>query len=367
MNMKKKKIKIVKVKNISNYIIQNIIDYLYVNYKYLIDKNGAQNESYLQKIYNFFIYYLKWFNKTDEKQYKVIETIINEYEIEEHLRISKYKDELFIKKIYNIWKAYLIKIFCSKTIRTVFQKICSDVCKDFKPYDFIVKEELSTIFDEIKFVQFEIEDTFGMTLTDTLTIYEYYKGLNKNYGEDDSKLVFLSFNLITNEHEVLGHLNIRIQNLINRKDVQSPKPSINSNNLLGRNETESGDYIEELLYGSSISNLYYKQILFILDIDNYDCEYTEFKKKFLNCNNCNLKISDNFKSLIKSLNIILDNPDENLRLYTITQNLSKAKESVYQKPLQHKRGAFHYSPELKMKYKEQMKHIMEILKTLKKD
>ena len=117
-----------------------------------------------------------------------------------------------------------------------------------------------------------------MTLTDTFTIYEYYKGLNKNYGEDDSKLVFLSFNLITNEHEVLGHLNIRIQNLINRKDVQSPKQNINSNNFVGRNEAESGDFIEELLYGSNICNLYYKQILFILDIENYNCPYNEFKK-----------------------------------------------------------------------------------------
>ena len=46
-----------------------------------------------------------------------------------------------------------------------------------------------------------------MTLTDSLKIYKYL-GLNENYGENESKFLILSFNVITNEHQVLDNLNI---------------------------------------------------------------------------------------------------------------------------------------------------------------
>ena len=205
-------------------------------------------------------------------------------------------------------------------------------------------------------------------MSDLLTIHEYYKGLNSYYGIDSSKLLSLSFNLINNEHEVLGHLNIRIQSIINRKEIKSPSPNINSKNLKERKEGESGDYIEELLYGSNLNNLSYKEILFILDLDNYDCSYDEFRNKFLKCNDCDVKISKNFNDLINSLKIQIDtNPNDNTKIYNISQKLSKNNEKEYTKPLQHKRGAFHYSPELKMKYEKQFKHILEVIEMVKKE
>ena len=363
-----KNIIIYKIKNIDNYVIENIIDYLYLKYQALLKRENDRKmkESILSKIYNFFFYYINFFNKY-ESQYNKEEIAINEYEIEKYLKLNKYKSELFITKNYNCWKSYLIKIFSSKTIRTAFEKICKEVCTDFKPYDFINDKELNTIFNEIKFFQFPIKNCFGMTLIDTLEIHEYYKGLNKDYEEDISKILSLTFNVVTNEHEILGHLNIRIQNLINRKEVKSPKPNLGNNNLIERDETESGDYIEELLYGKTISSLTYKEMLFILDIGNYNCSYDEFKKKFINCNNSLIKISNDFLKLIKSLNIKISNDIDNSEDYTIGQKLSKAKEKEFKKPLQHRRGAVFYSTEFKMKLQRQSNQIMELLKKLKKE
>lgn len=121
-----------------------------------------------------------------------------------------------------------------------------------------------------------------MTLTDSLKIYQYL-GLNENYGENESKFLILSFNVITNEHQVLDNLNIWIQNLINRKEVKIPKSNSNSKILIGRNKTGLGDYKDELLYGSRIYSTSYNQILFILDIYKYNFSYNEFKNKYLNC------------------------------------------------------------------------------------
>ena len=105
-----------------------------------------------------------------------------------------------------------------------------------------------------------------------------------------------------------------------------------------------------------------------MDINNYNCHYNEFKNNFLDCNNSPLKISQNLKDLLDSLNIkISDNPDEISKTFYISQKFSKFKENEYPKTLQHKRGAFHYSPELKIKSQKQMKEIIELLKTVKKE
>ena len=364
-----KKISIFKVENYSNYIIQYIINYLYKHYDFIIknENKKKEEESYLKKFSNFFAYYLNWFNTIDIRQFKVLKIKINEYEIEKYLKISEYKNELFIKKYYQYWKKYLIKIFTSKTIKSVFRKICSDVCTNFKEYDFINEKELEIIIDEIKYVQFPMEDTFALTLIDSLTIHEYYKGYNANYGENDSKLVYLSFNIIKTEHEALGHLNMRIQKLISGKDIKSPKPNINTKNLTERNEGESGDYIEELLFGSNKNRLSYKEILFILDIGNYECPFTEFKTKFLNCNNCKYELSNSFKKLMDDLGLIIDeDPDKANKIYNISQKLSKNENKEYPKPLQHRRGAFYYSPELKISYERQINDIIEHINKLEK-
>ena len=93
-------------------------------------------------------------------------------------------------------------------------------------------------------------------------------------------MLSLSFNLVTNEHEILRHFNIRLQKILLEKNIKSPI-STNSKNLKKRNE-ESGEYIEQLLYGKVITHLTYNQMLFILDEENYNCSCDEFRNKFVN-------------------------------------------------------------------------------------
>ena len=73
------------------------------------------------------------------------------------------------------------------------------------------------MFKNIIFFSFET-DFVGLSSRETMKIYEYsnYKNLmdihDKNLkNEDELKIMFLAFNLVINEHEILGHLNIGYQ------------------------------------------------------------------------------------------------------------------------------------------------------------
>lgn len=64
----------------------------------------------------------------------------------------------------------------------------------------------------------------------------------------------------------------------------------------------------------------YNEILFILDENNYDVGYEEFKEKFMKFNKLIYQASDNLKELLKLLNIHLNM--ECVKLGYITVNNS---------------------------------------------
>ena len=248
--------------------------------------------------------------------------IINEYSLEEFLKYDSY-EEIYFNKIWNIWEDHLIKIFTSSTIKSVFEKICKLCCKNLSYYDFLNEKDLKQIFKRSRYFLFKT-DFLGLTEPHFLFDYEYYRGLIPDLGESCSKLINLSMNQITKEHQILGHINIRLQKFILKKEVNFPV--VDSENSL--NETnkinESGEYIETLLYGRTITEMSYNEILFILDGNNYNVSYEIFKENFSKCNQSIYQPSDYLKDLLKLLNI-------NLNIECIRLGYIKINEKLFRK------------------------------------
>ena len=171
-------------------------------------------------------------------------------------------------------------------------------------YDLLNADDLKIIFQSSKFYGFE-SNIFGLTEPLFLINFVYYKGFIKSYGEEISKLFNLCLYQIIQEHEILGHIEIRVQDYILDQEVKSPKldhiDKSNVNKII--KEYESGEYIEKLLYGECIQQLTYNKILFLLDVENYKVDYNEFRANFLKCENGSYKLSESFKKFLQQLKL----------------------------------------------------------------
>ena len=174
----------------------------------------------------------------------------------------------------------------------------------------MTEKELEFILEQIIFYQFPIKEKKNFTLSSILQIYEYYKGFNCDYTEDKSKLS-LVFNLLLNEHEIIENFNISIQNILFQKNIKL----LNSNN-----SKISDENLEQILYGKDIRDLTYKQMLFILDEDNYNYKCDEFRNRFSECNKKYIP-SQALKKFLISLDIEFEPEEDSSTLYTINQNL----------------------------------------------
>ena len=95
-----------------------------------------------------------------------------------------------------------------------------------------------------------------------------------------NKIFFLSNNVKTNLHEIVGHLNIRFQYYISKdkRYISSPKPKNPSSQEKSRGGKEAGEFIEELIFGTSEQKITIEQMLYILDIKNYEKDYINFRR-----------------------------------------------------------------------------------------
>lgn len=302
------------MKNISKYSINNIVSYLSSKFyenkiqqksllkNELYSANKALKEGYIpQQISDKF----NAVQKDKINELSIIKEIINEYSLEGFLKYDSF-EEIYFNKICNIWENHLIKIFTSTTIKSVFENICKLCCKSLSFYDFLNEKDLKQIFKRSRYFLFKT-DFLGLTEPHFLFDYEYYRGFISDLGENCSKLINLSMNQITKEHEVLGHINIRLQKYILKKEVNSPV--VDSGNSLNEENkiNESGEYIETLLYGRTITEMTYNEILFILDRNNYNASYEIFKENFSKCNQSIYQPSDYLKDLLNLLNIKINN------------------------------------------------------------
>ena len=288
---------------------------------YRLDDNNLILESYNAKLKTKRIYEIKSIDKYSidcvmeyfspkikrrnkeigKKEYSEMYTLIDEYEIE-HLLKFDCSENIYINKIWNIIESHLLKIFKSKTIKSVFKKFCEKLGIN-NYYDFLNDDELKNLFKRSKIMPFRI-DAFGTTDPIFFVYYIYLKGINKKIPKECSKLLDICFYQITQEHELLGHLDIRIQNYFSKNEITSPFLTYIDN--FGA-KIESGNYFEWLLYGKVQSFLSLDEILFLLDEENYNVEYDIFSKNFQQIQNITFyKISPSLSKFLEKLNISID-------------------------------------------------------------
>ena len=296
-NLALKQIQIVKVKNINKYCINCIVPYL--TQKYV---SGIFNKS---KVF-------------DSSTFDERITEINEYDIEFCLKFDCIED-IYINKNWNIFENHLIKIFSSQVIKSALAEINKTICIS-GGYDFLNEDDLRILFRRARIFQFPT-NFYGITEPTLLSDYIYYKGNVEAYKEERSKLSDLSSFQITQEHEMLGHINIRLQNYLSEKEILSPISNYTDSKGNQIKEKESGIYIENLLYGRRIDELNLNEILFVLDEENYEIELDVFRKKFKECKEGRYEISKTLSILLDALNIIVtdklfedDKSKENLEL-----------------------------------------------------
>ena len=298
------------IKNINNYSIDCIINYFFVDEDFSSEENNS--------------------------------SLIGEYRIESYLKCDSY-NEIYINKIGKYWEEYLLKIFQSKTIKTAFKKLCETVCKNSDYYNFLNDTDLKQLFERARIFQFKT-GFFGITSEYCFLDYEFYKGYIRTYGEDLSKLLNLCINKITKEHEIFGHLNIRLQNYISKEEIKSPNITVKdeSNNLVEK--PESGDFFERLLYGQSLTQITFNEMLFILDLENYNVDYKQFKANFKKCNVGTYKISKTLASFLKSVNITINDEWKELGLLTVNEVAVTKSSLDGELMFNHKTHTTHFHP-----------------------
>ena len=303
----KEEINIQIVKNINDYSIDCLIDYFSPKATFRSTKPKR-------------VIKIKDTTKFKEKEYQ-----IDDFFLEKYLKFDCC-EKLYINRVKKVWEEHLRSIFTSTTIKSAFNALCKVLYKDFTPYNFLNDKDLEKIFQNCRYFQFPA-NMLGFTEPFYLFDYEFYGGLNEKFGECCSKLINLSMNQVTKEHEILGHINIRIQKYLSKKEINSPL--IDSSNYLDEKfkKNESGEYLEKLLYGSVLVQLTYNQILFILDKENYLVNYIQFRENFNKCNNKLYKPSKSLNNLLVSLNININRECNYLGYISINENLVNKSDS----------------------------------------
>ena len=280
----KKEKNIYTIENIHKYSINCIISYL--TNKYIWETIDEENN-------------------IDISNFKVKNFIIREYDIEKYLKFD-FENEIYLKKIWPIFENHLLKIFKSKVIKAVFDQICEKIGV-IKKYELLNDKDLKKIFENTKIFQFRT-NILGLSESIFCFDYVFYKGKIDDCAEEYSKLLDLCIYQIIQIHEILGHLNIMIQDFFKESEISSPFAEYTDNSDKPIKKPESVDYIDNLLYGESINELNINTILFLLDESKYNLELSEFQNKYkkYQINTYEISKSQTLKDFLDSLEITSD-------------------------------------------------------------
>ena len=244
------------------------------------------------------------------------------YELDKYLKFDKYDSNVFIKTHWNILKEYISEILCSNTIKSIYKEIHK---KEIIIYD---KNQIIKILDNFHFFNYE---TDCIVETKKRFLFTYVESqLQGNYPQNINliKLTYLTVFLITCIHEIIGHLFLRIFNYLSENEkLNSPMPLYPSDYAKFRGK-ESGEKIEELLFGNYKFEMTIKEMIFTLDKENYKKDYLDFNERFSKVNNNDLQISNDLKEILKVYEIYISKTDFNFPIkYSVnrTKNLGKIK------------------------------------------
>ena len=188
----------------------------------------------------------------------------------------------------------------SKLIKSLFYKISTGIKNNnnpSNPYLFLDEEEIKLIINNTRYFIFD-SDFNGITLEKNLLIYQSGDPYIIKSNPIRDKLFFLTINVVSNISEIIGKLNINLQYFLS-KDKRDKLTKLN--NILDK------DFIKKLIFGNSEPKFCIEQMLYILDIKNYDKDYNSFREEFIKYSKENgYNISIEFEKFIEKLDINLN-------------------------------------------------------------
>ena len=253
------------------------------------------------------------------------------------IRMDRFDSVSFIKSHWDKVSVYFCNILCSPVIISIFNAIIFKYNdSQFKSHLFLNQIEIKEIINNIRFFNFNSDFT-GDTQGRIMMVY-VTGNIKDNNELVVNKLIYLATLLIVLFHEIVGHVNVRYQNFLNKnkKVFHSPKPEFESDYFIKR-EKKIGEFVEGALFGDYKCQMTLREILFILDINNYYNykNYKEFRKAFLQSKNLHLtNVSVELKNILKIFEINLDENFLNQKQYE-KYSVQKARENKFTFPSHH--------------------------------
>ena len=264
-----------------------------------------------------------------------------DYYLNKNLKINKYQAKLFMMKNKDYWIQLNVSILGTKSIEESMEFVHGDNYKNLK-YKYLNDQEYLSkrIFNNIRFYIYKAK-IGGSINKNSLRIYEY--GLfSNNSNKSVSLLLFYSFNIITNIHEICGHYFINYYNSVKDKTCKViSSPNIEDSDyydlysiIAKERKRESGESIEIALFGRRIRQLTIKEALCIFESENYIKGRRYFAEKFNNCNSMEINeiISPFTKNLLSYFGIVFDdlllNMNEVYKYDSLTNNIFNSGDSL---------------------------------------
>ena len=229
----------------------------------------------------------------------------NEYILNKFIKIEFFNSHNIMTSMMKFVNKFNEKISNSRTIVTMLNQLYPEL-STYKLFESqFTKNLFKNAIDNCYFFPFN-ENKASMTLENSTKILFFVSNkaniIEENLDYYLNKLKYLIGNLgifIYNElHEVLGnYLRLTLSKITEYNYTSPIEPNSNNN--------EDGECIDFLLFGKNDSfNM--KQILYFLDVNNYDKTYEKFREDFDNIEAQSLNISKEFLEMLKEVNINLD-------------------------------------------------------------
>lgn len=273
----------------------------------------------------------------DELKNKKYITRLNELMFNNFIKLEYFNSDNIIKKMMKFINKFNEKISNSATIISALYQFYPEL----KRYKLFESGFTSNLFkNAIKTSYFfPLNGKRGATtLNDSGTILFFIGNRTifeeKSLYKKENRILYLMGNLAvfiyTEFHEILGHyLRIILSKIIEYEYI-SPRLPYNDYD-------ESGECIEALLFEKRILTFNTKQILYLLDINNYNKELEKFKEDFKHVNSKPFSLSGDLKKMLEEIEIIIDedslNNDEELAKLVKENNIFKG--TTFDVPILH--------------------------------
>ena len=297
---------------IRDLMLKYIDNDLLIIYK---NEDGSDDEIKIKNI-DFYIHKL-----IDDIKENTIDKI-NCFEKMKYLKIDKFYSSIFIKSKWEIISNYIIEILLSQTLQDIYSRLYYS-----KEHVALNESDMKKIMDNLHFFNFRT-NFVAETKKRFLFIYIQASISSENdYNTDIKKIIYLVIFLISCMHEILGHLYLRINNYIYKTEkISSPKPKFPSEYAEERDK-ESGEFIEEQLFGNYNFKMTMKEILFALDKENYKNGLMEFQNNYKKANEKDINnISNELNNILNAFGISLNKLNINSKnKYSVNKSKNQEK------------------------------------------